>query len=193
MRFYTRPFAVLIALGWLAAWAGCLVLLWRPGKEARINLADFDATASIDSSGAARWLACIIIVAIAALAAPVLMAAFQRTTRRPAPAAREGERTEPAAPVHTEWVPDVVQESQARGPEVPRSLRTAAEGTSRPSPALTDAPPAAIRAIEERLARHEDELRRLRDALVGRVGVPTQPIGATPVERETAQPAATAV
>jgi hypothetical protein len=184
MRFFTRPFALLIALAWIAAWATVLALLWRPDNEARVEFSDFNAVTDVDSSGAARVLASLAALALAALAIPVLLAAFQRSPRsvKGEAAPHEGNDSNASGHEVRDRVPSTVPEAEA-----PASLRPSSAAPAGGGP-LTRVSTADLRAIQARLDGHDEEIRRLRAEMPRRgTSVVTPPPTPTP-EREAALP-----
>jgi hypothetical protein len=180
MHRYAKPFAVIVALGWIAAWAVALLLMWRSGSEASISATDFDALATIDATDTARWIGTAVAALAIALAVPVVLAALRPAPARLVTPAATRDDDHPVVPDHpvTERTPERDREEE----ELPASLRRASTATptepvvamSRVEPPLAQTEPgdktpvrtnADSTSIEARLERHEDELRRLRELL----------------------------
>lgn len=76
MRIITRPFVLLVTLGWVVFWASTLFLMWRPEYQATLDFPNFSGVADITTSGLARIVATLISLAAVAAALPVLLAVF---------------------------------------------------------------------------------------------------------------------
>jgi hypothetical protein len=193
MRTIARPFAVLIALGWIAFWAGVIWLMWRPGYQASLDLTNLAAVGDIDASGVTRLLATIISALAIALALPVLLAAFMpqrtRVVEHTTTPVRESEPepvrgymdTTPTEPRIRAEVPTERAHPPASNPETtptPVVERREVEQV----PATADTHPAPVRAetsvtpsatarddemssLLDLVHRHEQEIQRLREQM----------------------------
>jgi hypothetical protein len=177
MRNTARPFAVVISLGWIAAWIGALLLMWRPASEARLDLTDFTALGTIDTGGLARVVATIVSVAAGALALPVLVAVFQRTRPPVVEPAAASEIEHPHEPSHDLTEPVPGSEPDRDRETVPASLRSASTrgvGVSA-QPVTTPgihADRGDISSIQATLDRHDEEIHQLREMLTRRENAP---------------------
>lgn len=179
MHRYAKPFAAIVALGWIVAWAVAVILMWRSGSEASINATDFDALATIDAADTARWIGTGVAALAIALALPLLFAVWRPAPTRLVTPAATRDDDHPAVPDHpvVEHAPEPVHEE-----ELPASLRRASSepvvATSHVEPPLEPAmatgPTPDKASIEARLERHEDELRRLREMLARQGSRPNQ-------------------
>ena len=174
MRKLIRPASVVVALGWLAAWCGVLLLLWRPAYEARVELADFSASGDITASGMGRLAATGIALAAILIGLPVLVAAL--LPRRGKGLQREhAAETSALVPLNDEMGGERLSPPVA---ERPISLRP--RGNEVPAAAVAERHD-ELESLRTRLDQQEQEVRRLREMV-------TQ-LHATPAEGDERQPA----
>ena len=161
MRRFTRPFTVLMALAWLAAWAGALLLVWRPAYEARLELGNFSASGDVTTSGLGRLAATAIALVAILIGLPVLVAALL-------PQRSQGRRrdqtgaTEDIAPVNDEMTAERLLPPAA---ERPLSLRPRGEERSVPAMAVGERQD-ELASLRARLDRQEEEVGRLREMVM---------------------------
>jgi len=168
MKTFSRLCALLIIAGWDAFWAGVLFLLWRPEYRTHLGLGGFSADGDITGTGAARVIATVVSLAAIAIAVPALSAVLSRHGHaappvEPVPPAHSQSTSTTSPPrIHAE-IPTDRADTRA---EPPASLHAGVHaGSASPAPVTGDEP-ADLTALRERIDRQEEEVRRLRDAVV---------------------------
>jgi hypothetical protein len=136
MRNVARPFALLLAVAWIAFWGYAIFLMWRPEYQASLSWRDLTAVADVTAGGMTRLVATLIAAVALLLALPVLVAAF--LPQRGRVVAQEAVEGQPTVRLNEPRRP-------AAAAEVPADLRNEIAG---------------LRASVE---RHEQELRALRE------------------------------
>jgi len=169
MRRVARAFTLLMALTWLIAWAGVVVLLWRPAYEARLDVGNFSASGDITASGLGRLVATAIALAAVLIGLPVLVAALVPQRRKDLGHERTAV-TPSLAPVNDEMTGEHVPPAAA---ERPLSLRL--RGEERPAPTSGEAErQGELASLRARLDRQEEEVGRLREMVMQFQGAPAE-------------------